>query len=182
MGIVAEAPRAARLVHDDARCLAPDGERGRALLEQDRDADVTGGPVAGGHALELGYQVAVVRVVEGLTVQPLSFRAGIGRESLRSHAGRSTEGVDLDARVVGDGGQAAGPLMEVAGLGQRVLLEGVVRLEAVLHRIVGDARLVQTEDLEPGHLVQDPPDLAHLARAPGGHQELHDPLSPRAAF
>src|SRR5690606_32048135 len=93
-----------------------------------------------------------------------------GREALAPHSGRASERVHLDARVVGDRGEAGDPV-KVLRLRAGVLLEGLVRLERVLFGRWRDAGIVQVEKLEAGHGTQDAPDLGHLAGAARGDEE-----------
>ena len=100
--VVAEAARAARRFEDESFDRAVCCIEGLAIAGGDEDAVVAGGALGcwnAGEALEQDHVVPDVGVVVGIWRVD---EAGIGGETGGANAGRSVEGVDFEAGVIGE--------------------------------------------------------------------------------
>jgi hypothetical protein len=156
--VITEPAAPARLERDPpARGAAPDDEaqparRRRVLERQGQGADVASAAVLDGHARELTEELGVVLVVRRV-------RAGVAP---RPDAGRPSERLDLDARVVGECRQARQSGRE-PGLDPGVRLEG----QAVLDGLTRDAKLIERDEVRAVE-AEEGPELPQLVRGSGG--------------
>ena len=112
-------------------------------------------------------QIRVVRSIPRLSVQ-----SPLGCEALGAHTRRSVEGVHFDTGIVRHRGQAA-DFPKVRRFRYGILLEGCVGLQVLLGGGIDHSGLIQVEDTEVEHGVQDLPDLGHLVGTARRHKQIH---------
>ena len=165
--VVAEASGPGRTRRDPAPGRPASGDdleassarRGWSGHGEREDTDVPRAPSRERHAIEGGEELQVV----------LGIRGGLAGESPGADAGLAAEGLDLEARVVGEGREPGGPGRE-PGLDPGVGLER----QAVLDRVALDAELLERDEVQIVDALEGQ-QLAELAQLVGRPRRDDEP-------